>query len=225
MSHPCPNTDDLPILLELEVDDPTRKDAESCPRCAAILEAHEAFIRAEPQPGSNPDEAMRKLSFALREALTPTAPMPAASEDADEVSTPSFNPLRWLMQPRFAVATAAVAVVLAATVWFSSGRDVVPIERSVKPSGTVNIESAALAEGGSLIVRWTAHPRANEYQVAIYDASLETIAALEPISGTELEIAPDYLPPLSTGLIYVRVRVLRDGDVIDISPPRAVELR
>ena len=225
MSHPCPNTDDLPILLELEVDDPTRKDAESCPRCAAILEAHEAFIRAEPQPGSNPDEAMRKLSFALREALTPTAPMPAASEDADEGFTPSFNPLRWLMRPRFAMATAAVAVVLAATVWFSSGRDVVPIERSVKPSGTVNIESAALDEGGSLIVRWTAHPRANEYQVAIYDASLETIAALEPISGTELEITPDYLPPLSAGLIYVRVRVLRDGDVIDISPPRAVELR
>ena len=66
MSHPCPNVDDLPILLDLEVDDPARKDAESCPRCAAILDAHEAFIRAEPQPGSNPEEAMRKLSFALR---------------------------------------------------------------------------------------------------------------------------------------------------------------
>jgi len=224
MSHPCPNQDDLPILLDLEVDDPTRKDAESCPRCAAILEAHEAFILAQPQPGSNPDEATRTLSFALREALTPTAPMPVAVE-GDKVAAPSFDWRRWLQQPRFAMAAAAVAVVITTTVLFNSGRDNVPIERSVKPSGTVSIEAAALTESGSLAVRWTAHPRANEYQVAIYDANLETIAALDPVSGTEFEITPDYLPPLSAGLIYVRVRVLRDGDVIDISPPRAVELR
>ena len=224
MSHPCPNIDDLPILLDLEVDDPTRKDAESCPRCAAILEAHEAFIRAEPQPGSNPDEATRKLSFALREALTPATPIPAMGEERP-VAAPSFNPLRWLLQPRFAMAAAAVAVVIASTVLFKSGRDAVPIERSVKPSGAISIEVATFTDGGSLLLRWTAHPRAIEYQVAIYDASLETIAALDPVTGTELEITPDYLPPLSAGLIYVRVRVLRDDDVIDISPPRAVELR
>jgi hypothetical protein len=223
MSHPCPNMDDLPILLDLEVDDPTRKDAESCPRCAAILEAHSAFILAEPQPGSNPDEAMRKLSFVLRETLTPAAPMPEMEDD--EVETPSFNPLRWLLQPRIAMAAAAVAVVIAAVAVFNGDRGAVPIERSVKPSGAITIESAAIAEDGSLVVRWTALSRAHEYQVAIYDASLETIAALEPVTGTELIISPDFLPPLSAGLIYVRVRVLRDEDVVDISPPRAVELR
>ena len=221
MSHPCPNVDDLPILLDLEVDDPTRRDAESCPRCSAILEAHEAFIRAEPQPGSNPEEAMRTISFALREALTPTAVVP---EPAEEEEKPSFS-FRWLLQPRFAMAAAAVTVLVVSTVWFSTTRDGVPIERSVKPSGAITVESAAIADDGSLAVHWTAHPRAHEYQVAIYDASLETIAALQPVTGTQLSIPPEYLPPLSAGLVYVRVRVLRDGDVVDISPPRAVELR
>lgn len=224
MSHPCPNMDDLPILLDLEVDDPTRKDAESCPRCAAILEAHSAFILAESQPGSNPDEAMRKLSFVLRQALTPTAPIPAEIQGA-AAAKPSFNPLRWLLQPRVAMAAAAVAVVIGAVAVFNGNRGTVPIERSVKPSGAITIEYATIAEDGSLVVRWTALSRAHEYQVAIYDASLETIAALQPVTGTELIISPDFLPPLSAGLIYVRVRVLRDEDVVDISPPRAVELR
>jgi hypothetical protein len=149
---------------------------------------------------------------------------PPVEEEAEE-ETGSFNPLRWLLQPRVAMAAAAVAILAVSTVWFSTTRDGVPIERSIKPSGAITVESAAIAEDGSLVVDWTAHPRAHQYQVALYDASLETIAALPPVNGTTLSIPPDYLPPLSTGLIYVRVRVLRDEDVVDISPPRAVELR
>lgn len=225
MSHPCPNPEDLPILLDLELDDPARKDAESCPRCSAILEAHEAFLRAEPQPGSNPEDAMRRLSFALREALTPAAPPPVEPDEIEEADAAPFNPLRWLLRPRVAMAMAAVAVVIAATAIFNRDRDGVPIERSVKPSGVVTVEAAAFADAGTLVVRWTPHPRAHEYQVAIYDRSLETIAALEPVTATEYAVPPEYLPPLSEGLVYVRVRVLRDGDVIDISPPKAVELR
>ena len=227
MNPDCIAPEDLDELLALPDHDPQRRHAASCPRCGALLEEYRLYLAAEPPPELDLDRLERRLAERMAGIATPAAtrePPPARPIPADGFLRRLFHPA---MRPAWALGVASLILV---------GILVIPnlLERTEVvlrgEGGGVEVPTVLEATLGPerLALRWRAVATADEYRVRFESPQdLREMASRTVGRDTMLELARTGLPfQLVPGdTMVVRVEALSGGDVIAISPARAIVTR
>ena len=222
----CFLPDELDQVLSLPDEHPRRLHARSCPRCGALLDSYRLYSEA-PAAGEGSDEA--DAATRLREALRREIALGDRRRDA----APSANGPSWLQRfiappMRPALALAAIAIVAGAVMMWP--RAPVPEGTTALRGGgagsasVVAIESARITPAG-LQLRWRAWPGADGYEVRFYSAELSETARLPAGAGTSLRVPLSRVPAAAdpAATVLCRIYALRGGDVLAVSPARALE--
>lgn len=222
MTDRCYRPEEIASLLDLAPEDPRQRHLASCPLCRARLAEYRAFMaEGPPVAGSRPEEAKRNLDdFVAGMIHGPDAGRRKGS--AQSAPEGGFrNPFRSLRIPKLALAPGiAAAVAFAALILvvvfhpFPGGgrREAALRDLDDSTATEVNLIAAPVTvREGTITFTWDAVPYADRYEVQIFDADLDPIAAFDAAGAASLEIEADLIPPTAPP-VWWRVAAYRDGD-------------
>ncbi len=224
-------------LMSLPEDDPQRMRAATTPRFEAMRRMLADFERpgAAPTDPEDIDSACVELRRRLAgQGIQPTEepsppdparPGPPRAADRPEAGWRALADLLGRPAGRAGVALAGLAVV-AGLAWWSSG--IRPPVRAVR--GTDEVADFRVAStrdaAGTVMLRWTRVPGADEYRVRFLGADLTEIARLEGLGRPECALRAGGLPRgLAAGAeVSIEVVALHQGDPIATSSAQWVRL-
>ena len=222
MSHRCCDDTELAALGGLPPHDPRRREAADCPRCGSLLAALDAFLAGDDGlPGDEVQRAQERLSQFVTGRLAPAARR--RSGGAAGRMTPWQ---RWGLG-----AALAAAAVLVLTLVFE-----VPLGPS-GPSGTVRgggTNPAAIGdltiselrgEPGGYELHWPRVDGADQYDVIVISAALDTLAVLGPLAEPRVVVPGELLADGGRDGAFCRVRALAAGTAIAASELRTLPPR
>jgi hypothetical protein len=229
MTPDCIAPEELHELVVLPDDDPRRRHAASCPRCGALLEEYRLYLAAEPPPELDLDRLERRLGERVAAEI---------GSPAVEKESPSARPIapaggflgrlfHPAMRPAWALGAASVILVGILIVPDMLERADVVL-RGDDESVDVPMVLDATIGPERLALRWRTVAAADGYRVRFESpGELQEIARQAVGRDTVLELAragmPFRLAPGDT--VVVRVEALAGGDVIAVSPARAIVTR
>jgi hypothetical protein len=217
MTQRCFEFEELAVVLEQPVDDPRRRHVASCPRCRARMAEYEAFMRSEVLPGSQPEDAEQRLRAAFDASLArvPRARRASWSERAiAALSAPSARPV-W--------AAAAVVVVAGSLFLWTRTPETPRVLRgtgSEGASGSTFGQLLAEPQPGRTMLKWSAVPGAEAYEVRLYGTNLVELQVVDAGTDTSVLVATE-LPPGE--VVLWRVFARAGGRDLAISPVRQFE--
>ncbi len=234
-------------VLELPDDDPRRLHLGECPRCASILVAYQAFMKAEPAEGSDPAGAEERLGAFIRSNINPVSSgamsegdaVETSGEDLDEdivsgrfieeESSPDRGFLAAVAGALFARPvwmTAALVVIAGGLVWWSPWTSRQPVLRGIsteeEQGSRLELAEPVAMEDGSLLLAWSPQRGADSYKVCLYNADLSEITCFEAIPGVTFLLEHSMVPSGAPEKLLWMVKALDHGDEIAISPPAAL---
>ncbi len=217
MDAECIDTREAGMVLELPVDDPVRRHAESCPRCKSLVASYQSFVEAAPVEGSELERARGMLDARIR-----------ADASRWKASQAPARASRWQAMLRPAPLLAASLVVIAAAVFWTTRE---PEQSSLRDSATSSqafaLNPAELAGGERILLSWTPAAGADAYQVRLYGPDFGEIYRSSNTAATSLTIERAVLPPNQVPHLDLtwRVFALSQGDVIATSAPGSIRTR
>jgi hypothetical protein len=229
MTPDCIAPEELHDLLALPDDDPRRRHAASCPRCGALLAEYRLYLAAEAPPGLDLD----RLELRLGERMASTIGRPAGERESfparpiAPVGGFLGRLLHPAMRPAWALGAASLMLVgILVVPRLLERSDVVLRGRAESVDAPTVLEAALGPE--RLALRWRAVAAADGYRVRFESpGELREMARQAVGRDTTLELARAGMPfPLVPGdTVVVRVEALAGGDVIAVSPARAIVTR
>lgn len=246
MSDPgCIRPEALDEVLEAPDDDARRAHARDCPRCTALLDAYRLYrAGGAVASAAEREDARVRLAAALAAELgvAPPATASAAGSRAGRGEPPApalAGPRRatprpaagwWsrllhpAMRPAWGVAALAAVlagVLLIPSVRWPGGEPALRGEAPPDAAARVEVVEATITAGG-LRLAWRAWPGAEDYEVRLFDASLEPLGRLGPTTDTTLAAPAAALPfaPEAAGSVVFRVHARIGGDVVATSVAR-----
>lgn len=220
MSHRCCDGNELAALGALPPDDPRRREAAACPRCGSLLAALDTFLAGD---DGLPADEVQRAGARLSEFVTGQL-APAARKRSGGTAGRLAPWQRW-----GAGAALAAAAVLVLTLVVD-----VPLGPN-GPSGTVRgggaipavIDGVSIAERSGartgFDLRWPRVDGAEQYEIIVFSAALDTLAVLGPFDQPAAEV-PDGLLAAGDGA-FCRVRALAEGAAIAASGLQALTAR
>jgi hypothetical protein len=225
MTSNCIAPEELAGLLALPDDDPRRQHAASCPRCGALLEEYRHYRAAEPPPGLDLDRLQRRLDERVATAIGTTAAPERTRASRQPRAGGFFGRLfHPAMRPAVALGTVSLILVGVLVVPGLLERSDVVLRRDGQDAQVPTVIEAALGSE-RLALRWRTVAGADGYRVRFESArELREMARQDVGRDTTLDIARTGLPfALAAGdTVVVRVEALSGGDVIAVSPARAI---
>jgi hypothetical protein len=229
MTPDCIAPEELHDLLALPEEDARRQHAASCPRCGALLEEYRVYLAAEPPGGLDLDRLERRLDERLVAAIGSPAPE-RESRAARPIGPPGSFLRRLLhpaMRPAWALGAASVILVAILVVPNMVERADVVLRGDDGSAGVPTVLEATLGPE-RLALRWRAVGAADGYRVR-FESARELREMGSHVAGrdTILEISRTALPfrLIPGDTMVVRVEALAGGDVIAVSPARAIVTR
>jgi len=223
MSNECVSVERIAEVLELPAGNALRRHVEQCPRCSSLLTSYQAFIVADPSVGANLADADARLMEFLQAQFGAVGPTPRSAD-----STPGdggfFARLKGAFLPRPAWVAAALVVVAAVVWWQPWNVAEPPALRSTSATSLLEIALPQALTDGVVRLSWEATDVADEYQLVLYDKSLEEIARLEAGPETTYDLSRDELPAGAPSVLICRIVALQDGDEVAESAPIPVEI-
>ncbi len=213
----CVNAQSIALVLDLPEGHPTRRHVEECPRCNSIFLRYREFMLGEAVPGSDRADAEARLEKVLGEAIE----RPSAAAGAEVTGRTRFidSLLRWWL-PRPALVAAALAVIVAAVVWWQPWTEPTQVLRSTIPGarGPLEIVSLEVLDAG-IRAAWEPMAGADSYEVRLYGFDLSEIVRLEPVRETTVVLHRDMLPAGAPRSVICRIAALAGGEEIGLSEP------
>jgi hypothetical protein len=222
-THACIDVEALGAVVELAADDPVRREAEACPRCAARLQTYREFLSEAEVEGARKTDARVRLD-AFRAARI-EAPVLRSAGEAPSRFGSWWRRLGESRALRPAL-VAAAAVLVAGAVWWQPWQSTAPVLRGGGQDAGFAIESVRLA-GGALEVAWSAFVGADAYEVRLFAMDLTDVARFGPVAETHLSIPVDDILSRAPGehSLLCSVAALSAGDEVAVSAPESVDLR
>ena len=227
MTPDCIAPEELHDLLALPDDDPRRRHAASCPRCGALLEDYRLYLAAEPPPDLDLDRLERRLAERMATAIE----TPAATPTPARPIVPADGFVRRLFHPamRPAWALGVVSLILVGILILPNMLERADVVLRGQGRG-VEVPTVLEATLGPerLALRWRTISAAEGYRVRFESPHvLRELASQVVGRDTTLALARTSLPfRLDPGdTVVVRVEALAGGDVIAVSPARAIVTR
>jgi hypothetical protein len=228
MNHRCVEHSELAAISRLPEDDPRRREADECPRCAARLAQYVEFMDGFVPPEGDMEGADARLAEFMDDVFDRQLSGAGSAPETPE-RTGFFDWLGRLLLPRPALAGAAVllVVVVAVTVWKPWSTDP-PVLRNDVPAGQETAAVVTLppstADDGSLVLSWEPLEGADGYRIRIRSQELAELAVFGPIPGTSFTLDSGLLPPDAPDTVWWEVIATSGGDEIARSNPAAVQL-
>jgi hypothetical protein len=204
----CLSLEELGALLDLDADNPRRRHAETCPRCAALLESLRSFAEMEPlPPGADLGDADARLDALRRERIeAPGAPARDAeagailgSSDGNPVLRVVESLTRGRLRPVLAL---AAFFLIALGFWRILDRPqemrAVSVLRgeSGDRASSPRLVSATVDGSAELRLTWRRCVGASAYRVALIGPDLEDLRTFEVKSDTILVLPLAEVRPL-----------------------------
>jgi len=194
-----------------------RKHVAECPRCQSLWLEYQAFMKADVTGATHIDAARRALEATIR-AQAASGARDAAPREA-RMSMRSAWPGWW--RPALIAAMASVLTIVAVSVW--RGRNETPVLRG--GSESVWFLWPPHVSGIAIVFAWKAVPDADAYEVEIFDDALHQVLHSAAVTTTSITVDRSALAGVPAGaLLTWRVKALRAGDVISMSPPESLVL-
>ena len=213
-----PNCIDVERIADVESapeGHPLRQHVAQCPRCQSLWLSYQSFMKADVSGATHVDAARAALADTIRrQAGERVAPEPRAVRMA--------KPPLWVgwLRPALIASMAAVLTVLAVSVWRDKGSDEPVLRGDEDP--VWSLQQPQLSDG-SIVFGWDAVADAEAYDVQLFDDSLNEVYTSGPVSATTVTVVRGALPGVAArASLTWRVRALRAGDVISISPPSSL---
>jgi hypothetical protein len=217
VSERCIEVHEIGMALDLPIDDPVRRHAETCPRCRSLLASYLSFIATEPADGPGLERVRRLLDARIR--------ADAARWKPRQSSVRVFWWQTWLRP--MPLLAAGLLVVVAAAFWSTRQPEQSSLRDSAPQSRTFVLSPAQVAADGNIHLGWSAMSGADRYQVRLYGPDFSEIYRSSNTPETALTIdrgaLPSHLPP--TLDLTWRVFALSQGDVIATSAPGSIRTR
>lgn len=229
--HTCVGAEALEDLLRATPDDPRRREAAACPRCAALLAQYAVFLESRSQPGANlVDARLRIRSFVEREIVAGMRADGVTAEPNHGQATRRSWAGRWALVWATAAVVVAIGVVSLLRTQRTPGGDV--FRGGPEPGAPAHgvalesLPSTRVASGG-WILRWHPMASSSRYEVELLDIALETTGTVPAGPDTMLILDPAKLDRFSKGgeVAYWRVVAVGDGGEIAASSPRVLDER
>jgi hypothetical protein len=247
MSTACFRPEDLDALRSLKPEDPRLRHLQECPRCRWLLASYEEFITpGVPRDPSELAEAEAALSALLRaEAAGARPPSPLGqSEERREGPGSGGAPARprpwgssrwssFRLGWRPLAGLAGAALVTVAVLHLAPGlirpdrsEPLTPRGLESPLAGEMVVRPAQVRADGALEFHWRAQPEADQYQVLLYNSSLEEIARLPAGADTMKVLEPGRATALrpASGIILWQVVAFSRTDEIARSRAKSLHL-
>lgn len=214
VSADCIDARETGMVLELSVDSPVRRHAESCPRCKSLVASYQSFMEAAPVEGADLERARGLLDARIRADASRWKPLGAPART-----------FWWqaLLRPMPLLA-AGLVVIAAAVFWTTREPEQSSLRESATPSQAFALNPAELAADGNILLSWSSVAGADAYQVRLYGPDFGEIYRSPNNATTSLTIERALLPPNQTPRLDLtwRVFALSQGDVIATSAPGSI---
>ena len=220
MAHRCCDDNQLAALGALPPDDPRRREAAACPRCGSLLAALDAFLAGD---DSLPGDDVRRADAQLTEFVTGRL-APAARGRAGGASARIAPWQRWGLGA--GLAAAAVLVFMLVTDLPLEPRGPSGAVRGGGTNPAVIVEVTVTArdgEQGDLGLNWAPVAGAEQYEVVVFSAALDTLVVLGPLDEPAVVVPGGLLSPDDD--VFCRVRALAAGVAIAASGLQALAAR
>ncbi len=209
MTKNCPQPEALLAALAEGPEHPWREHTDSCPRCQALIKAHDSFL-ADDLAGEHPRSDEAAASARLQSSVT----------DLPRRRTRRANPT-WLLGLAAVLLVGLGLFTLAPRTGTFSSRD----DLDTGITGEVRLRGDDLAwpaptvavKDGSLIVGWDLTPAADRYAVVLLTADLTEVARLDAGPLTELTASREMAAPAAGG--FVVIIALRDNQELGRTMP------
>lgn len=211
----CIPVEELGALDRLPADNPRRRHVATCPRCSALVFAHDEFIRAQAIEGADARGADAHLARFIAERVES---MPV------ETTRPSGGPRggrgRWfgfaLWRPAL---VGAMLVVMAVAVLRWQPWVTEEIVYRGEP-GTQFTGVSATAGDDVVVLRWNAIARADAYRVSILSEDLIEITRLPPTSDLSLRFDPRSADGTLRPWFWQVTALAEGGEILSSDPQR-----
>lgn len=223
MTSECVSVERIAEVLELPADDALRVHVEGCPRCSSLLASYLSFIEAVPAADANPAEADARLMEFLHDRIGAVAPASPSTDPAPDGNGFLARVRAWV-NTRPAWVAAALALLVAAVLWWQPWDVEQPELRSVSSLPLLKMDPPKILSDGAVRLGWEGEEDATQYRIILYDKELKEIVRLDSGQETTIDLIRDKLPSDIPSVVICRVAALQDGDEIAETAPVLVEL-
>lgn len=194
-----------------------RQHVAECPRCQSLWLSYQSFMKADVTGAKHIGAARASLAETIRRQAG------TASEPARPTRMAKRSSWSAWWRPALVSAMAAVLTALAVSVWRGGGSDE-PVLRG--NDAAVWVLQPPQLSGDSMVLEWKAVTDADAYEVQVFDDALSEVYRSGAVTTTTVTVERGSLSGVDSGATLTwRVRALRAGDVISVSPPSSLSLR